>query len=121
MIIFRFQVGLAHALIDAISQSCEQNEQTLSLASLLGSIVNLIHTQLGSTENLINVTSERSAHPMFSCVPVQMEVSRYGKHQALQVSRQQLLQTLHHMDTAVSKLNLAQEFALGKLTSKMQP
>jgi len=34
-----------------------------------------------------------------------VEVSRYSRHQALQISRYQLLQTLHHMDTAVSKLN----------------
>ena len=52
---------------------------------------------------------------------MQMEVTRYSRHQALQVSRQQLLQTLHHMDSVVSKINLAQEFALGKLIPRMQP
>ncbi len=58
---------------------------------------------------------------MFSCVPVQMEVSRYSRHQALQLSRYQLLQTLHHMNKAVSKLKLAEGLVLCKLTSTTQP
>ncbi len=65
------QSGLAYALLDVISQPCEQNKQKLCPASLHGSIVNLNthtswqhckpdtyttwHTQLGSKVNLMNV------------------------------------------------------------------
>jgi hypothetical protein len=47
LIIFRSPVKLAYALLDAIIQFYEQNEQTHSPASLLGSIVHLMNTQRG--------------------------------------------------------------------------
>ena len=50
-IISRFPAGLACALFDL---SCEQNKQSLRPASLLDSIVNLIHTHVGSTVNQVH-------------------------------------------------------------------